>query len=46
MGEKTKLTLSVNRKVLARYKKHCEKEGLVISKQVENFMLNQLKRIK
>ena len=33
-----KLTLSVNKKLLLEYKKYCEEEGLVISKQVEKLM--------
>jgi len=42
----TKLTLSVNKKILARYKKDCEKKGVIISKQVERFMEEQLKNEK
>ncbi len=38
-----KLTLSINKKVVDDYKKCCRKEGLVISKQVENFMISKLK---
>ena len=41
-----KLTLSVNKKVLLRYKKICEEKGLVISKQIENFMNSVLKKNK
>lgn len=37
-----KLTLSINNKILKRYHKFCEMKGLVISKQVENFMKSQL----
>jgi len=40
-----KLTLSINKETLKRYKEYCEKEGLIISKQVENFMKSQLKKI-
>lgn len=39
-----KLTLSINKKVLKAYKKFCEEDGLIISKQLENFMKLQLKK--
>lgn len=42
----TKLTLSVNEKLLKEYKKYCEEKGLIISKQVENLMKETLKKIK
>lgn len=38
----TKLTLSIDKETLKKYKIYCEKEGLIISKQVENFMRKQL----
>jgi len=38
-----KLTLSVNKKILEKYKEHCKKEGKIISKQVEKFMEEKLK---
>jgi len=40
---KTKLTLSIDRNILKMYKEFCEKEGLIISKQVEKFMVVGLK---
>lgn len=40
----TKLTLSINKYVLKAYKKFCEEKGLIISKQLENFMSLQLKK--
>lgn len=39
-----KLTLSVSKEILRRYKKYCEERGLIISKQTENFMKSQLKK--
>ncbi len=42
----TKLTLSVNKKLLEEYRKHCEEEGLVISKQVEKLMKKTLENKK
>ena len=42
--ENIKLTLSINKDILQKYKKYCEKEGLIISKQVEKFMNNELKK--
>ncbi|MBS3097199.1 hypothetical protein J4209_00220 [Candidatus Woesearchaeota archaeon] len=41
--ENSKLTLSIDRDILSRYKEYCEKEGIIISKQVEKFMLSKLK---
>jgi len=42
----TKLTLSVNKKLLEEYKKYCEEEGLVVSKQMEKLMKKTLKNKK
>ncbi|MBU2523491.1 MAG: hypothetical protein KKE23_04365 [Nanoarchaeota archaeon] len=39
-----KLTLSINEKILGIYKKHCDKNGMTISKQVEIYMKEQLKK--
>ena len=39
-----KLTLSIDRLILEAYKKFCTEEGLVISKQVENFMKEKLSK--
>jgi len=44
MSTKIKLTLSIDENLLEDYKKHCEKEGLIISRQVEKFMEEQLKK--
>lgn len=41
-----KLTLSVNKLIKDRYKQLCEKEGLQLSKQIEKFMENELKKRK
>lgn len=41
-----KLTLSINKKVIEAYKKYSIKKGLVISKQVENFMKATLQKRK
>ncbi len=41
-----KLTLSVNKKLLEEYKKYCKERGLIISKQVENFMKEILEKRK
>jgi len=42
----SKLTLSINQKVLKDYKELCEKKGLIISKQIEKFMEKELKNEK
>lgn len=39
-----KLTLSINEKILEEYKKYCMEKGMIISKQVENFMISELKQ--
>ena len=39
-----KLTLSVSKEILKNYKRFCEAEGLIISKQVEKFMRAQLNK--
>jgi hypothetical protein len=39
-----KLTLSINKEILMRYKEYCEEEGLIISKQFEKFIILQLKK--
>lgn len=40
----TKLTLSVKEEITQLYKEFCNKEGLVLSKQIELFMSNELKK--
>jgi len=44
MSTKIKLTLSIDKDILEEYKKHCEKEGLIISRQIEKFMEERLKK--
>ncbi len=39
-----KLTLSINKEILQGYKKICNAKGLVISKQIENFMKDEIKK--
>ena len=39
-----KLTISVDKRVKDRYKEICDKEGLKIGKQIELFMINELKK--
>lgn len=41
-----KLTLSVNKKLLKEYKKYCEEEGLIVSKQMEKLMKKTLENKK
>ena len=42
--ENDKLTIAVDKKVKDFYKELCDKEGLKIGKQLEIFMLNELKK--
>lgn len=44
MTTKIKLTLSIDKNLLEEYKKYCGKDGLIISRQVEKFMEEQLKK--
>ena len=39
-----KLTLSINKKIKDLYKQICEEEGLMLSKQIEKFMLDELRK--
>ena len=40
-----RFALSVEAKIYEKYKKYCDKKGLIISKQIENFMRNELKKV-
>lgn len=40
-----KLTISVNKSIKDKYKEFCEEEGLKIGKQIEKFMVEELKKI-
>jgi len=44
MNNKKTVTLSIDEKTYEEYKKYCEENGLILSKQVENFMLEQIKK--
>ena len=39
-----KLTISVNKSVKTLFKQVCDEEGLMIGKQIELFMKNELKK--
>jgi len=39
-----RVTLSVDAKIYDEYKKYCDKKGLIISKQLENFIRDELKK--
>lgn len=41
---KTKLTLSVDKQLLEEYKNYCKQEGIIISRQVEKFMLEKIRK--
>jgi len=41
-----RITLSVDAEVYEKYREYCERKGLIISKQIENFMREELKNIK
>jgi antitoxin component of RelBE/YafQ-DinJ toxin-antitoxin module len=39
-----KLTISVDKEIKDRYKEFCDSNGLKIGKQIELFMLNELRK--
>jgi len=41
---KKKVTLSIDSKVYDKYKDHCEKNAIMLSKKVELFMDDELKK--
>jgi len=41
MSKKT-VSLSVEEEIYESYKKHCEEKGIILSKQFENFMKEEL----
>jgi post-segregation antitoxin (ccd killing protein) len=44
MKNKVKLTLSIDKELLREFKDYCKKEGLIISRQVEKFIEEKLKK--
>ena len=45
MAKKT-VSLSVEEEVYEEYKRYCEQKGIILSKQFENFMVEELKKNK
>ena len=45
MAKKT-VSLSVEEEVYEEYRKYCEQKGSILSKQFENFMVEELKKNK
>jgi len=43
MGRKT-VALSLDEEIYEKYKKYCEKNSIILSRKVENFMKDELKR--
>jgi len=41
-----RVTLSVDGEIYGKFREYCEKKGLIISKQIENFMRGELKKEK
>ncbi len=39
---KTKLTLYIDTRTIARYKKFCRREGFIVSQRLENFMKHDM----
>jgi hypothetical protein len=48
MGEendKKNVTLHLNSKLYDEYSEYCKKEGIILSRQIEKFIINELKRV-
>ena len=45
MAKKT-VSLSVEEEVYEEYRRYCEQKGIILSKQFENFMIEELKKNK
>lgn len=43
---KKRVTLSVDSEVYGRYRSHCTKSGIILSKQIELFIKSELERVK
>jgi len=43
MAKKT-VSLSVEEEVYEEYRRYCEQKGIILSKQFENFMVEELKK--
>ena len=43
MAKKT-ISLSVKEEIYEKYKKYCEEKGIILSKQFENFMKEELNK--
>ena len=44
MNNKKPVTLSIDEKTYEDYRKHCEENGLILSKKVEMFMKEELNK--
>ena len=43
---KNTVSLSVEEEVYEEYRRYCEQKGIILSKQFENFMVEELKKNK
>jgi len=43
---KKRITLSVDSRIYNRYREYCQEKGIIISKQVEFFLKQELEKIK
>ncbi|GBE20101.1 hypothetical protein BMS3Abin17_00835 [archaeon BMS3Abin17] len=43
---KRTVSLSVEEEVYEQYRRYCEQKGIILSKQFENFMVEELKKNK
>lgn len=44
--ESKNVTLKVNSKIYDGYRDYCKRKGIIISKQFENFMIEELEKLK
>ncbi len=45
MAKKT-VSLSVEEEIYEEYRRYCKEKGIILSKQFENFMAEELKKVK
>jgi hypothetical protein len=39
------VTIHINSKLYDQYSEYCKKEGIILSRQIEKFIINELKKV-
>lgn len=39
------VTIHINSKLYDQYSKYCKKEGIILSRQIEKFIINEVKKV-